>query len=113
MKIRTRYAGDREQVVSLVHKSAVEKREEKKMGREGRSHNLEEKRGGMEQYTQCLQKGGWEGRKQAQAREGAGSVFTAQCDPRHLSCSWLNEQGCPLPIVILFCYCCTVLFCFV
>lgn len=111
MKIRTRYAGVREQVVSSVHMSAVEKREEKKWAeREG---VITWKREGGRWSTQCLQKGGWEGRKQAQASEGAGSVFTAQCDPRHLSCSWLNEQERPLPIVILFCYCCTVLFCFV
>lgn len=40
------------------------------------------KRGEMEQCTRCLQKGGWEVGKQAQASKG--SVFTDKCDPGHL-----------------------------
>lgn len=53
-------------MASSGNMSAVEEREEM-LGREG---------GGTEQRNQHLQKGRWEGEKQAQASKPSGSVFS-------------------------------------
>lgn len=77
------YVGNREQVVSSVHMSAVGRGKKHGAKREG-VVTWKRERGDGAQCTQCLQKGRWQVGKQAQASKGSGSAFTAECDPRHL-----------------------------